>query len=516
MIKKSLLFGLLAALAAVFIFIGCDSGGDTEYVYVSQPYAVHVDTVVSDQSGLEDALEDSYYNGKIIGFDGSGITLATDDVTIPAGYTVYLLNGSDLATSAASDLIVAGTVYVGYGATLDASTAGAIEVSTGGIVSVVKNGTLSIADIDSIYDGDETTVLGTNQVVITNGELVIDTITDTATGAAADLAPAFASVRSGYITVTTALTVVKSSEIAAISGPSATKSLSITANTAEGSTPTSLTIPVGLNLTTNAALADVTALTVYGDLTASSATLKSAGAKIVVGAGGSASLGTVAVVLADSSVGAGGYLGGTFTDLDSEATLAVGAYARVNGIRFPGATIISSFTGGLTIGNLTIPVAVAGDDDDADVLYIPASTTLTVTGTLTVDGTLAFAGDTSKLIIQQGGTLAAAATGKFVAKYGTTDDGSAVDLGVTENTDTTTLTGFSSTDAVPVVLTSATASGNDGTDYIIGNAKFAKLKGAETAKTAAAITSTAAGSGNNLAGSIKAATGAAIVLKGEA
>jgi hypothetical protein len=175
------------------------------------------------------------------------------------------------------------------------------------------------------------------------------------------------------------------------------------------------------------------------------------GAKITVG--GSATLGTVAKVLADSS--ATGVLDATITALDTSVTLAVGAGGTVNDIAFPAAT--------------------------------------------------------SQVYIAPGAALGATASTVFA--NGSTETGAGIKLTVAASTAPSTATGFIGVNSGgTVTLTTETADTGSGTAYPLGNASFA-VNNATTALPVTGATSTA---GTTAAGIIKADTGAVVILAGTA
>ncbi|MDR1443573.1 MAG: hypothetical protein LBI94_01725, partial [Treponema sp.] len=333
--KKSQLFGLLAALTAVVIFTGCPTDPDIEYrdkivekekivekdKIIDNDVMIHIDTLAENQAGLVAALANPAYEDKVIGYDGS-TALASESVTIGEKYAVYILNGGDLATGSGAGLTVEGTLWVGYGAALTVGDSSEPIVVDGGVVNVVTGGTLSIDSADSIQDAEGETALGTAAVSIVNGKLAYTDGSgfDTTTKIAAAL---------GYITSGT-LDVgeveLKPSEVTGITIP---QNKSLIANTGDtDETATTLIIPAGLVLTTGDDLDSVTELTVYGTLTASSATLKSDGAALTVGANGSASIG--AATLLTSTVEGSLTLNGDLT-LDTDAVLTITAQAELSG-----------------------------------------------------------------------------------------------------------------------------------------------------------------------------------------
>ena len=264
-----------------------------------------------------------------------------------------------------------------------------------------------------------------------------------------------------------------------------------------------LVVPAGveLDVSTAGTLATITGLTVDGTLTASKATLAQAtsltvgqdasltageatgndeGIAITVDAGGSATVGTIAKLLAPSSVAAGGTLTATaITAFDTEVELEVGAGGTVNGIVFPAATAISALAANaLTIGDLTVPAGAT--------LTVPASTTLKL--------------DTGKSLVLTGaaatGGAKLAGEGKVVAAKteitgGESGDWQAVGTG-TVTIEATNANASSITASAYTVTLTAMAAG----------AVITQAVGASNALTIAAATTVALGGDGAAVGSI--------------
>jgi hypothetical protein len=492
---------------------GCPTEAETETVYVTaDPEMIHIDVLASNEGELNQYLAEE---GDLVIGVGSTITLVAA-LEIPEGKVVYILNSGKLSTAAGFGLTVKGTVYVGIGGELDVSAAAA-ALTGEGKVSVLKSsytppadvaatGTLTISAATDVNNGG-TTVLGTEQVPI------LGTLKYSAGATFADPAAvvaALAYVPKGTLDVGDVVEVkafLPSAVATAATGKvSAGQLLFATANGVE--TATTLTVPAGLVLTTTDGLGTVTTLTVNSGLIAGSAVLEDdPGATITVGAGAYAELGTVAKVLADSSVGAGGTLTAVVTAFGDDATIAAAEGSTVNGITFPGATTVSAAAANaLTIGDLTVP---------ADgTLTVPAGKTVTVGTLLEVNGTLAFTDNTSKVILSAGASLKASATGVLSAKAGTAD-GSGVVLTVAATSDLGAATGFTTSNATapaPVTVTKASANSGTGSNYAVGNASFA-INNILTAAAEDGLTSTKAGTA--AAGEIKAGTDSAVVLIGK-
>jgi hypothetical protein len=375
--KKSLLFGLLAAAAAVLILSGCPTDPEIEYRDVPgetitntvnvpgdppPPELIHVDVAFGAEEVLSAALGEVAYKGKVIGVNGD-ITL-TAPLEIPADYTVYILNGGALTTGDGSGLTVEGTLWVGYGGTLTSEVDSADPVVVTGNIKVVAGGNLVIDDIAAVENGSETTVLGTTKVVITG------TLKHTGTLAAfSNVQAAWGAVTAGFLDLEEAtIDDTKPSQIAGLTGINANKGLKAsTAATAEDAD--TLIIPLGLDLTTTDVLDTVETLTVYGSLTADSATLKDGGVALTVGPKGEASI--AAATLSTSTVNGTLALNGDLT-LAAEAVLTIADPAKISGsheiIAEDGTITIGGVAGftttntGVTVTNLVGALTAFGSD----------------------------------------------------------------------------------------------------------------------------------------------------------
>jgi hypothetical protein len=517
---KKFFLGMTVLLGVSLVLAGCDNpAAETKYV----PSVIHVDKVVEAAANLATAWDDG---STVVEFRASSAATLSAALTVPKGKTLVLRSS---VTPAGAGLDIKGTVYVELGGILVAATDTPVTVTDDGVLYVGK-GTLSIDAPLSVNNGktgdDKATVLKTGKVSIAGGTLKY------AAGASPsldDVAAALGYVGSGTLdasTLTTAISVTPKAISDKVTGKvSATKTLTITAGTAEAEGTTALEIPAGLALTAKSddtlatitgltvngtltaaagTLAAVTTLTVNGTLNAAKGTLATAGAKITVG--GTATLGAVAKVLKDSSVAKGGALTVTSVafDTENEAKLAVAAGGTVNGVTFPAATNVTAIAAtGVTIDSITIPAT--------STLVIPEDT-LTVTGTLEVNGTLAFTSDSSKVILGEGAVLKAGKDAVLSAKSGTVD-GSDISLTVGAKASPGTATGFTgvAADGVATLTTAETASDGTGTAHIAGNASFPVIITAK-ATAAEAVSSTKAATA--AAGSIKAGTGTAITLAG--
>jgi hypothetical protein len=423
--KNLKFFGVIPAaiLAGVFLFTSCEQATDTEYITHYVPTPQGADVLATSAADLAEYLgEDSDY--QVIAVITT-IADAGEDLVVPATKTLLLY--ASLTPNGTSGLTIEGKVIVSAGGTLVATAANPVAIEAGGSLEVATNGTLSVANLTAgLSVDDESTV------VFKGGNLAVAELDD-----AAGITTALGYIGSqGELTVTS-LTEAKLSDIIAAIDSAEVTITTLTTQTAEEGTVTSLTIPSNLTIgeVTNGALTstvttltvngsytpksddtlvNLTTLTVNGTLSAAAATLDaltdltvngeltsvgtgaSAGIKITVGAEGEATLATVAKLLGGSAVAAGGELTATaVTAFDTDASLAVSAGSIVNGITLPGDTTITALaTDAITIGDLTVASGTtftlssgkALTVADGLTLSISVGSTLAGTGTITTDG----------------------------------------------------------------------------------------------------------------------------------
>lgn len=280
--KGKFLNGTIALLCVSLFLTGCETEVEVPgpMRYVSD--AIHVDKVVTGKANLAAAWDDG---PTVVEYLESGGGTLPAALTAPEGKSLVLRSS---LTPAAAGVTIEGTVYVEQGGTLAAATGAPVVVGGKGALNAGK-GTLSIDDPDSVAGGDGGTALGTAKAAINGGTLVIAAVADKG---GLPTAPGY--VTKGTLNVI-ALTdaAAKPGEIAAVSGISANRQLVLV--TALTGAETSLTIPAGLTLNAGALTLDtVASLTVNGSLTAGGAAGKSDGVAITVGAGGTATAGTIA------------------------------------------------------------------------------------------------------------------------------------------------------------------------------------------------------------------------------
>jgi hypothetical protein len=300
---RSLFIGIAVLVSAVLIFSGCETETKTEYVTntvteEAQGFQLPDNAVTATSEAVLVALladESGVYN------DIAYAAAPSAAVTVPDGKTLYL-NASSTITLAA-DLTVFGKLVV-YGGTF---TPGSNLKGTG-TLDVELGGSLKVTD-DTLFTG--TAKLGAVNI---KKYASLD-----ATGATVDTEAKVTAwvgyAGNGYLKLTVTVITPKVT-LDAIGARSDTNPVIVTNNIAPAATGTSLTVPAGVNLTTSDTLAAVTSLTVNGTLTASSATLATAGAAITLGSKGQVELDDVKLS-DDVTVPAGaGFSIGTSSDFD--------------------------------------------------------------------------------------------------------------------------------------------------------------------------------------------------------
>ena len=377
--KKSLIFWLAAVTCAALFLVGCEQEAKTEYVTQKEVDVIHVDVVVTDDTGLAAALLDDDY--KVIEVDASSTVTLSTVTEIPAGKTVIIRGGS--VTPASGGLTIKGVVYVELEGSLVAAAATKVIVTDG--VLYVSRGALSVDAAASVNNGAESpaTVLGTGKVGIAGGTLKYTAATDLDT--AAKIGTALGYVTSGTLDIGSST--LKPSQIAGVTGISPTKRLIATATGDDSATATALIIPAGLDLTASSeTFAKIPTLTVNGKLTASSATLAAA-TSVSIGNGGILNIGastalTFGAETAVTSAGTGKIVSTTATATVLQALLSKA-----------GATLNIEQGGAVTLTAATTVKA-------GTVLVLGAS------GSLTADNTAAKALTVAGTVVLNGGTLA--------------------------------------------------------------------------------------------------------------
>ncbi|MDR0624254.1 MAG: hypothetical protein LBG10_07465 [Treponema sp.] len=494
MIKRSLVFALIAVVSAAFLVVGCSQGTDSGSSSGTVIGGRLVDIEVNSEDGLVDALRNPEY--QVIGVNSSG-ALTLDLVTeIPAGKTVVLF--SKVTPKATDGLEVKGTLVVEGAGILAASNSARVRV-TDGTIEVV-NGTIEVDSAVAIHGRDiEIQILGTGKAYFSGGTLKftrpLATLEDvkTAFGWIGQKGTLLldAKASDGVTPVSGVTQPVKPSDLAAIN-TTATRRITIlnTLNNDPASPDVveTLEIPAGLtfatadpmpNLTTltvggrlsatKASLAKVTNLTVTGDLVAATATYNTLTELTVSGTFG---VGTALSALETLTVNEGG----AFTSTSSVGSAAADAAgitiavakegaATINAInKLKPSTIAGSLTAlsftpqdatasaasplniapGGTINGITLPSAavvsgLAADGATIEDFTIAANQTFEIpAGTaLTIAAGKTFTYD-GLVTIEATGSLVLAGTGTTLAKIAGTGKISAGLTDITGSWETTT------------------------------------------------------------------------------
>jgi hypothetical protein len=314
----------------------------------------------------------------VTGGTATNVLTVTADLAIPAGKTVYILNGTTVDVATTFGIKIAGKLYVGNDAILQATSAsatpGTIEVD-GGIVHVLEGGTFYVKSDADANNGalfGASTVLGTNSVRFEKGAtLKVKTLADT-TAVQNYFDYLKAGTGNGILEVETITSAnVKPSDLSLINGIDKDRKLKATATKEESASD--LIILEGAEITAypNDTLKDVTKLVVNGKLTAL----------------GSATLAGV-------------------NDLTVDGTLTVGNNVRFAGLATSGT---ASGSGELVMGDgdfsaaagtlLSIKNITSAATNIAAPFTVPQGTTLTLTGATVTTAASATVGVDGKLVI---------------------------------------------------------------------------------------------------------------------
>jgi filamentous hemagglutinin len=445
----------MAALLGVSLFlIGCET--EVEVPVPGKSDVIHVDEFVSDLSLLQGKLNNPA--NKTVALSGTPTNSLSGKLTVPANKALVL---HAALPAHAAGVEISGTVYVEVGGSLTAASGTLVSVLAGGVLNVSEKGTLVVDAATSVNDGAGLTVLGPGGKVNIAGKLNWGgTLT-----AIADLDTALGYVGDGgELVVTTAAASITPTEVVTKANANSGKFIAVEANGADSAS--SLSVPVNARITTSALLGSAASITVFGGLTAASATGLAAGVAVTVKEGGSASLGG-AIVLLDSSVEEYGTLtlGGTVTFASSSDEIAVVAGSTVNGVTFPAGTDITAVAANaLTIGNLTVPSGEVFEVPNTKTVTVAATTALTVEAgaTLELTGDLVATGDvvltaasgTGGALLTGAGEITAGATSIIGgATNGWQAVGSASEITITEDT----ITGSNGAVTLKATVADATA-----------------------------------------------------------
>jgi hypothetical protein len=418
--KKS--FCVMTALMGASLFLsGCQMEVEVEkLVPVPGPTtAINYDVAVDNLDDLKSALQDPAIS--VVGVFGEIVMTTYHDLTIPSGKTVSIHSGSALIIASSGELVVKGTVYVGYGSLLRVtnSASGYIQMS-GGSVNVLYGGALVLHNALDIQTGGSgaVTSLGTSAVTIDGGTLVVEVLQDKAA-----INNAFASVKRGMLVVEslTDATSIMPSDITSIA-VSETRMLAVTLITSPLGSPgkketePSLTIPEWLMLTVygDDVLADVEEFQINGvlevntDLTISSGTTLNIAGELIMGY-----LDTLTI---DKKVEIPEY--GALTLMkDAKLTTTANGQAVFGKTTFEGEgtwTASASATGGEQPVGTSTSVSIVSFKEGALVAFNPHSGSTAVTGVLTASGTPVITqavGQNNALIIWNNTVIDLAGTG---------------------------------------------------------------------------------------------------------
>jgi hypothetical protein len=362
MIKKGLLFGLIAVVSAALALSACSTGTDPTSAPAVVEDGIPDGRPANTEAELQRLLGDADDSKPII-FSVDSTTTLNSVIRIPEGKIVYIKpanhsTGGTLIPATNGGLIIAGTVIVTENAELKASDNRDVHVVNGGVLEVYDAGTLSVdsrVNVDNYPDGAQTNSVLTNVRYAGGSTLKIaaEALKITEIQELLGVIPAAASKAAVAPSGTSKLVLglpqnFMPSELVGITGISDGRYLEVIADKAE--TETSLDIPAGIAITATKSL-PVTALTVSGGLD-------------VVPANGLASLTTLTVTV-----------GGDFTALGN--TLPALTTLTVSGIlnapeakgATAGITITVAATGEVTVGSVKITPASkvsAGGHFDGD------------------------------------------------------------------------------------------------------------------------------------------------------
>ncbi|MDR3160500.1 MAG: hypothetical protein LBU28_02675, partial [Spirochaetaceae bacterium] len=314
MMKRSLIFVLIAVCSAIFVLTGCptdgggDDGGGTPPVNPDTGIAID-HTSPSAARLKEDLLNTDHPEWQAIGFDIAGGGDLDVNTVIPVGKTLVLQNSGAPATKAvigSNNLVVDGTLIVSNSTGISATTAGKLFIGREGRVEVQPGGRLLTDERKSVtnFVGDSigaNSALTTSQVRFAGGtilsigaesELVIDDITPLLA-----ILPEGTSSRAVNVPVDPSKlelvqpqTKIKPSDIARLAPSlSAARHVALTPAAKDDETITALTIPAGAEVTVTVGLSTIKTLVVEGILDAPSiggadavAVTVSAGASLTV------------------------------------------------------------------------------------------------------------------------------------------------------------------------------------------------------------------------------------------
>jgi hypothetical protein len=435
MIKRSLIFVLIAVLSAIFVLTGCPTdGGDDTPQTVAPGTGVVIDKTVNEEGDLDEAMKAD--NVETVAFVLSKDENLSTLTVIPYGKTLYLLNHEDgrrTVTPSASGLNIRGTLIVSENTGLKADAAhqlslwstGSIQVQADGLLITDKR--LSVTNYTDAGVGKESVLFknvrytGGSTLTLTNEEkLTIGEINEMLAFLELGTVSRALSTDTGpsKLVLEKPLVNVKLSDLTQIAGTSKQRAIEVKPGLAE--TQDAITIPAGVEVSfaPDYLLTGIKTLVVEGAFTADSIG-GDANIAVTVAAGGKLDVKDPIKFDNASKIAAGADFIGT----SSDGKIPADAGATVNGVAVKEGEVITILSGEpgspITVekgakyqvkGDVTLKATLTVQADGT--LLIPEGTSLTVgdagsiiangtentEGTIIVQGTLVGPEDDSKFI----------------------------------------------------------------------------------------------------------------------
>jgi hypothetical protein len=415
MIKKGLLFGLIAVLSAGLLFVGCDNGTTTESggLQPATPGGLDIDRTVANEEDLKAVL--GYPEVDEIAYVLDGSTTFEEGIIIPEGKIVYLLNSSgDIAvlTPATAGLEVRGALVVSENTGLNAASNRRVFLGRNGAIQIQAGGELRTDKLNSVTDlpdqgTAEASVL--SRVDYAGGStLNIGAEPGLSTTVIGTLLNAIPLGRSAAVSVkgpsrlelVAPLTAVKPSDVAAIENVSLERRVSLIPNADELTTTTNLTIPAGAEVTITQNLPQITSLSVAGALTAPR--IGDGTAVVSVTVAGTAKLTVTTAIKFDPATSA---ISGAFNGTAVDGKIPAVDGAVINN------SVFKEEDGALTTvgADVTAPLAVTAGETFQIVGNVTAKAGITVSGTLKIP-------KGSSLAFGEGGLIVSTSEGKIIVE----------------------------------------------------------------------------------------------------
>jgi hypothetical protein len=416
MIKKGLLFVLIAVVSAGVLFIGCDNGTTSTSggaLPPPTPEGLEIDRTVSNETDLKAVLE----NGEVdaVAFVLSASTPLSEGITIPEGKIVYLLTPSSGApvvlTPATAGLQVRGALVVSENTSLHATNTQRVFLGRNGSIKIEAGGSLRTDKLNSVTDLPDQ---GTGEASVLSrvsyagsSTLTIDAepgLSPLVIGELLNAIPPGIS-RSSTVSVNgpsrlelvSPLTAVKPSEIEGIQNVSLERRVSLIPAETEDETTTGLTIPAGAEVRITQNLPQITSLVVDGTLNA--LVIGNGTAPVTVTVNGSATV-TTAIKFDPTSAISGVFNG---TAVDGKIPALPGAVIN-NSVVKPGDGALTTVAANVTAA-LSVPVG--------EIYQIVGS--LNATAAITVAGTLEIPTGSS-LNFDTGSSIVGTSEGKIIVE----------------------------------------------------------------------------------------------------